>query len=1763
MTGLFPITAFASSICTIEGVDDAASLGTFTYEGKEYNVYNVVLDTSQYNAIAIEGNKYVTDVVPVVGEAASGTVIDTIEKPSETYNTGLDYYTTVSLSFTSEINSKLDDNMEHIGFFWVQNKRGKVSEVFGFLIIEWPEAAPVFVDKTALATAIASAPDPETDTLYYHEKDRYNGKKYIGVRSGQSHGDLRGSFWDDFQAVLETAKTVNENSNDQTKIDEAAAALSAAVDDLIPVTQVNATALYEDVTQWYEQFISEERNQPSGIRPGTYKRYLGDYTEESANAYRAALSEARAAIARLFDGIEADDPDLCDASAVPNEEYNKAENQAEVDAKLQPLEDAYLGFELYVPPVPFSIVPIDMFLNVEYKFVDPEDSPDYTDYTKDYTKWIYVILPKGYFESFAGGVDFAVTWDNTLETYDETTMIQKMEPTYNGYREGTNDGPADYNPETSICIDPVFGQWMTVFDATQRDEDARIEITSQTKWSDELQARGYYDIVTCAGPLQHLGSGDPDTERLYRVYFVEEGYDEEEPEEAPQIIESAQIANGQMMEDIKYPLIKNKFSRKTLAYDWIVNYGETQTEITINVPDGASVKVYDGAAGYPQTVTGGVCKLLLPASVDGVASSVEVTSGTGDKENYAFTCYTQNFSGMPSAVADYLCIASQYTNGRGLGPYGIAATSTLRGVNTLSNVSSKMTLSPVSLGNFGGYIVWEYDEPITDDPRNPYGVDFIVYGNSVDGGEGFAEPGSVLVSEDGETWYTLAGSLHYNDCAVWDYAVTYTKDSGGGAAWTDNKGGSNPDLSGGIGYLYPEKGFYPHHDWTEAAESSITLSGLYLKPAEGTNEYGNTVPPFPDFGYADVGMPGDSNAAANPYAGLTAQGKLDRTDGFDLKWAVDADGLPVDVSGKEFRYVKVQTATLIYNGAIGEKSTEVHMARTAAANAENVGVTDAPTSITVDGASVAVPSAEHGGVTDNVPVSGAFVVNVGAPQGANVYINSMRGASATFAKTPSHEMLRIIVQDGEKEPWIGYFNLVEGEPGEDMYTTVTFNPGSGVIAGDKVRTYMPEMPDADKTFPIPVREKHTFLGWFDSAGNQYAGYTEGLPRELTLTARWQYNLDPGEPSMLTASFRLIGSTLAELEDGDTIDLGNGDYKGAEYVTWIATKSYTLPAGSTVRDLFEMALTGAGLTWKNPGGDYISTISAPEEYGGYELSEFTNGSRSGWMYTLNGDHALFGVSNQRLSQGDEIIFHYVNDYAYEVHDWDKLGGEDFPALGDGTYWSKWLEAADETLASNEADVGEAKSAIESLSYTLSMATANTEAAVKAWIEAEIAKLDLNGVAADVVMNSFTPAAAATEANPGGTEGGFTFTVYLSKGEGEALASDSLQISGTVTVPLPGDIEEAKKVDDLIAKISDPVTLADEAKIEEARAAYNALSDPQKNLVTKLDQLKDAEAKLADLKEIKAVEDKIAAIGTVTLESKALIDEAREAYNALPTALANLVTNYQTLTAAEAALAQLLKPVQDAEKLIEELPAAISGSESDLLALLKASAAYDKLSDQEKAELAQKLQEKLLSLREEAAKINHSSNGVQISGLPWYIVLTAAPISGGADYEAMHKEAENKLGAGRSILGMYDITLQELTENGLVEYKLDGKTALLTITVPDLAKYKEIKIIHQLANGEYEYIEPTKIEGNKVSFEIKSLSKYAVIGELIQAEPQPTTPPGDENGKPSADGKQPKTDQTDAGSATGDHSNVPTIASFLLMALCACGYLYCRKRKAESL
>ena len=164
------------------------------------------------------------------------------------------------------------------------------------------------------------------------------------------------------------------------------------------------------------------------------------------------------------------------------------------------------------------------------------------------------------------------------------------------------------------------------------------------------------------------------------------------------------------------------------------------------------------------------------------------------------------------------------------------------------------------------------------------------------------------------------------------------------------------------------------------------------------------------------------------------------------------------------------------------------------------------------------------------------------------------------------------------------------------------------------------------------------------------------------------NLDAVKPGDISVTFRLIGA----LEATQDVDLTKDSYL-PEYVTWVPTKTYALQENATVYDLFTEAMSDAGLRYIGAESNYVSTIYAPSCLGGYTLSEFTNGKKSGWMYTVNGTHPNQGLKNWTLNDNDVVVWHYVNDYSHEVADW--FNDPKYPSLGNGTYYNGWLRAAD--------------------------------------------------------------------------------------------------------------------------------------------------------------------------------------------------------------------------------------------------------------------------------------------------------------------------------------------------------------------------------------------------------------------------------------------------------------------------------------------------------
>ena len=142
---------------------------------------------------------------------------------------------------------------------------------------------------------------------------------------------------------------------------------------------------------------------------------------------------------------------------------------------------------------------------------------------------------------------------------------------------------------------------------------------------------------------------------------------------------------------------------------------------------------------------------------------------------------------------------------------------------------------------------------------------------------------------------------------------------------------------------------------------------------------------------------------------------------------------------------------------------------------------------------------------------------------------------------------------------------------------------------------------------------------------------------------------------ITVTFSLLGDT-AHGSEGEKHTLVDGNL-----TKWIDGAQITVGNNATAFDVIVKAL-GDQYTIDNPSGNYITSITRKD---GTALGEFTNGSLSGWMFTLNGVYGDLGVAQQYLNDGDVIVFHYTDDYAkeYEADNNKKKTAEEVVALID--------------------------------------------------------------------------------------------------------------------------------------------------------------------------------------------------------------------------------------------------------------------------------------------------------------------------------------------------------------------------------------------------------------------------------------------------------------------------------------------------------------------
>lgn len=486
--------------------------------------------------------------------------------------------------------------------------------------------------------------------------------------------------------------------------------------------------------------------------------------------------------------------------------------------------------------------------------------------------------------------------------------------------------------------------------------------------------------------------------------------------------------------------------------------------------------------------------------------------------------------------------------------------------------------------------------------------------------------------------------------------------------------------------------------------------------------------------------------------------------------------------------------------------------------------------------------------------------------------------------------------------------------------------------------------------------------------------------------------DPSaDPNKTVVTFRLIGDTKHGEEGSDNEAVH-------AYTTWIATGTYSFDQSEvTVGEVFKTALEEAGLSYVGIENNYISSITAPEIYGGYELKEMDNGKNSGWMYTVNGVHPDRGLNEWYVTTGDEIVWHYIDDYKVEQSDMKDESG--FASSGNASTWNKWLEALDETPGARErgkkvenqikqidetieltdeceAKITTARKAYDSLTreekryvsnYDVllkaeeQLAALKKEKADKEAADAVIAQIDALPTAENVTLEHQEAVDAARDAYSKLTD---DQKKLVSKETTDKLESAEKKIAQLLEEQAADLVLE--EMNALPSK--DNLTLDDEVALAGAEAHYNALSDAQKEYlngkapesVAKLGELRTQLEKLkkdaADKAAADAVTEKLNALPSeedVMFQDEAVLKQAREAYDALSDDQKKFVSGeaYDKLEKAEKKLEALKAEAEAVTKQIQELPAVGDLKLEDAEKVSLARSAYDALNADQKRQLTE--------------------------------------------------------------------------------------------------------------------------------------------------------------------------------------------------------------------
>ena len=332
------------------------------------------------------------------------------------------------------------------------------------------------------------------------------------------------------------------------------------------------------------------------------------------------------------------------------------------------------------------------------------------------------------------------------------------------------------------------------------------------------------------------------------------------------------------------------------------------------------------------------------------------------------------------------------------------------------------------------------------------------------------------------------------------------------------------------------------------------------------------------------------------------------------------------------------------------------------------------------------------------------------------------------------------------------------------YTVTLKGTGRGYDAmGTKTLARQPDQ-DTNLLGEAGSWEHYNFEGWYD---NQ-----EGTGEAVTVVVKD----DPGNKTFY-AKWVPDTYTVTLVTNGGTVQSGN-----------VTSHSY----GKDTR--LPTNVTKDGYTF---GGWYTDKDfnNGPE----YTIPQSETGEKTFYAKWLSSDKSITSVAVQGIAgtiQGDivTVVLPYGSTLPESKDEFAITAAGEVDSLveQDKGEWRFVVNAADGTRKTytvcisigedpakeNKADIAALLAELKAADWTVEQAAANTREEISAWLNARLKEMDLNGISPDVLVESCTPAIAGDAGNKAGTDGSFEWIITLNKGEGAALATGYVELTGSI-------------------------------------------------------------------------------------------------------------------------------------------------------------------------------------------------------------------------------------------------------------------------------------------------------------------------------------------------------------------------------------------------